>query len=504
VRRLLAAVLALLLLVLGYGALDVYDLAPGILTRAAAAPPTPSAAGSTPGSGPNGSAAPTASTSPGSTATGGAGAAASPTTVPTVDTAARPLQPASARAPIPDPAGLSTRLRSVGADPALGPVLGYVVRDAFTGQVLLQEAPDVARTPASTLKLLTALAVGTTLDPRATLPTTVVQGASAADVVLVAGGDTMLGKGKGRPAAVEGHAGLGDLAAQVAMALQASGISTVTLRLDTSYARGPRWAPTWLHADVAAGYTGGVSMLGLAGQRAVPFHPAPRDPEAATAAAFVAALRAQGITAELAPERTWTTPVPTGSTVLGTVESAPIGDILALALDESDNALTEGLARQAAVKAGGAATFPAAVAFVKKTVTARGVDLTGAVMLDTSGLSSGQKVSPRVLSDVLQLGADGSVPVMQDTVAQLPVAGLTGTLASRFTTTTTHPAAGIARAKTGTLTGTSSMAGTVIDADGRVLSYVVQADRVPAGIGTLAARAALDRFVAALATCGCR
>ena len=493
-RRVLAAVAALLVLVLGYGALDVYDVAPGILTRDGAHPPTTAPTGATT----------SVATPSGSGTTVGAGVPSSPTTVPTVDTAAQPLQPASAGALIPAPAALASRVRTVAADPALGPVPGYLVRDAFTGQVLVQKAPDVPRTPASTLKLLTALAVGTTLDPRATLPTAVVQGPAADSIVLVAGGDTMLGKGKGRPAAVEGRAGLGDLAAQVASGLQASGTSTVLLRLDTSYARGPRWAPTWLQADVSAGYTGGVSMLGLAGQRAIPFHPAPRDPEVATAAAFVAALKTQGVTAKLSPAKTWTTPVPSGATVLGTVESAPIGDLLALALDESDNALTEGLARQAAVEAGGAATFAAAVAFVRKAVAAEGVDLSGAVIKDTSGLSSGQKVSPRMLSDVLQLGADGSVPAMQATIARLPVAGLTGTMAGRFATTTTHPAAGLARAKTGTLTGTSSMAGTVIDADGRVLSYVVQADRVPAGVGTLAARAALDRFVAALATCGCR
>ncbi|GAA2734931.1 D-alanyl-D-alanine carboxypeptidase/D-alanyl-D-alanine-endopeptidase [Pedococcus aerophilus] len=499
-RRVLAAVVALLVLVLGYGALDVYDVAPGILTRTAAQPPTSKAPSEATGSTTAGT--PAEGTSP--TTSGAATGSPSPTTVPTVDSAAQPLRPASAGALIPEPTALAAALEVQAADPALGPVPGFVVRDAFTGQVLLQKAPDVARTPASTLKLLTALAVGTTLDPRATLPTTVVQGPSATDIVLVAGGDTMLAKGAGRPAAVEGRAGLADLAAQVATALQAAGTSTVTLRLDTSYARGPRWAPTWVRADIDAGFTGGVSMLGLAGQRAIPYRPAPRDPEAATAAAFVAALKGQGITAELAPEKTWTKPVAEGSTVLGTVESAPVGDILALALDESDNALTEGLARQATVKAGGAATFPAAVAFVTKAVTAKGVDLSGAVIKDTSGLSSGQKISPRALSDVLQLGADGSVPAMQDTVARLPVAGLTGTLAQRFTSAVTHPAAGIARAKTGTLTGTSSVAGTVIDADGRVLSYVVQADQVPASIGTLAARAALDRFVAALATCGCR
>ena len=104
---------------------------------------------------------------------------------------------------------------------------------------------------------------------------------------------------------------------------------------------------------------------------------------------------------------------------------------------------------------------------------------------------------------MLQLGADGSVPAMQDTIARLPVAGLSGTLATRFHAKSTRAVAGLARAKTGTLTGVSAMAGTVIDADGRVLSFVVQADGLPGGVGTLNARAALDRFVAVLATCGC-
>lgn len=238
-RRVFVAVSVLLVAVLGYATADVFDLVPGLLTRAT----------------PAGTTQPTVPATPGGP----------PVVLPTPSGSALPLALPTGAAATFDTAALRTRLAAVLADPALRPGVGAVVRDGLTGELLFSRAGTTARTPASTMKLVSSLAVVDALDPSATMTTSVVAGATPGQVVLVAGGDTMLARGAGRASATVGHAGLGDLAAQVARSL--AGRTKVTLRLDLSYAAGSSWPSTWSRADLATGATQTVRMIGLADQR---------------------------------------------------------------------------------------------------------------------------------------------------------------------------------------------------------------------------------------------
>lgn len=465
-RRTLIAVTSVAALVVAYGAADAYDRVPGVLTiDEEVTQEVP----------------------------------AEPDTTPV-------LPAVTEDAPVPTEAGLAEELAEDATDPALGKRVGVVVRDALTGDVLYSRGEDRPITPASTAKLLTAAAVSEQADLSTTMETTVVQGEQPDELVLVAAGDTMLAPGRGDPTAVEGRAGLTDLAEEVADSLETKGEDgSLSLRLDATYAAGPRYPQTWSMADVAAGYTQGVSMIGLAGDRPLPGQASPKVPERTTLKAFGTQLRKAGVEVEVDDSSaTWRTPAPEGAEELGSVESAPLGDVLALALDDSDNALTENVARQAAVADGAGSSFTDVVAWVEQSLEDAGIDLTGVRLKDTSGLSNGQVVPARVVSDVMQLGITGSAQPMTTILADLPVAGLTGTLSDRYLEGDSTGAAGIARAKTGTLTGTSALAGTTTTADGRLITYVILADRVPATTGTLGARAVLDRMVADITACGCR
>lgn len=464
--RTVMAVVALVA-VAGYAAADAVDRAPGVLTLAA---PTVSAA----------PARPTAYDPP------------------RLRTAAV-LPDLSLTARLPSRAGVASAVGPLLRAPALGPRVSAYVVDAATGEVLLDAAAGRPMVPASATKLLTAAAALSVVGAATRLSTRVVQGSSPDEVVVVGGGDMLLGPGRSSPAVV-GRAGLADLAAQVAVALRAAGQRRVVVRVDDTLFAGPNASPAWRPGDVSGGYTGRVAALGIGTDRARPGHPSTPDPALTAATAFAAALRRAGVAVAGAPARTV---APEGARVLGQVDSAVLADVLGVALRESDNALAEVMARLVARATGRPATFPDAASAVLDEVQQLGVDVGPATIKDGSGLAGGSLVPARVLGDVLGLAASAERPGLRPLLQGLPVAGFTGTLADRFAAPPGHAAAGLVRAKTGTLTGTNVIAGSTVDADGRLLVFVVMADRVPVG-GTSAARAAVDGVAAALARCGCR
>lgn len=458
-----------------YAVLDALDVAPGVLTsdwsvRRTAAPP------------------------------------------PVEHVAASAVASLSPEAPTPAPRALADHVRSALQDPALGARPAAVVRDAATGKPLMTVAQRTPRTPASTLKVLTAAAVAARTDLSTRRNTRVVVGAAPGTLVLVADGDTLLGPGHGNPYAVAGHAGLGDLAAQTAAALESSNSPSdappeggYRLLLDDSVAAGPAIAPEWAPADVAGGFTAPVATLGLAEDRALPGHPATSDPALTAATAFRDALRASGVAVADRVERAHGA-ARGSATELASVEGPTVGEALTLALDQSDNALTEAVARRAFVDQGVPPQFAAAGAHVEKVLAELGVDTTGLRLADASGLSRSSRATAETINQVTALAAsrDNSPGggTFTEVMARLPVAAWNGTLFDRFVVPKTEAGRGVVRAKTGTLTGVGALTGTLVDNSGRLLVFTVIADQAPPGAG-LETRAALDRVATALVTCAC-
>lgn len=469
-RAAVAAASATVLLAagLGYAAADVHDLAPGPLTLVTPAPapvPDPTAPGAwVPGAG---------------------------------SLAADVPAPVGTGAPVPDPGVLARTVLPLLADPALGASVSASVVDALTGQVLLDASAAAAKEPASVVKLLTATAALARLGPASTVSTTVVAGAGPDEVVLVGGGDVLLAAGAGDPSAARGRVGLADLADVAATALLAQDRGTVAVNVDDSLFTGPRTGPGWTPADIAAGFVAPVTAIAVDAGRTTGENYAPRVPDPALSAAgtFAALLTERGVAVVGEPARAV---APPGAEVLGAVESAPLAEVVAYMLASSDNNVAEALARLVAADAGRPTTFADASAAVLDEVAALGVTTAGASLADGSGLADGSALPAALLTQVLVLAASPEHPDLRPVVTRLPVAGLSGTLAERFVA---DPAAGLVRAKTGSLTGVTTLAGTVQDADGRLLAFAVLADAVPA---TGPARRAVDAVPATLTACGCR
>lgn len=432
------------------------------------------------------------------------------------------LLPVGANAAMPTRAGLAAALDALLASPALGRHLGGAVVDLATGRLLFGANAAGPFAPASTTKLMTVTAALATLGPDFRIQTRVVQSAAAGQIVLVGGGDPTLSTST--PAGfVPAPASLTDLAVGTAAALRASGRTSVRLGYDATLFAGPRIDPTWPSTDVPTGVVSPVTALSVDEGRvgAMVEGQAPRvaDPPLAAADAFERRLVAAGITVVGPPTAVKAPPAPppaatpgagpstaTGvapGATLAAVQSPALADLVAWMLSTSDNDLAEAVAHLVALHAGQPATFAGGVAAVTRALAGLGLPMAAVHLYDGSGLTGSTQASPALLGALLCLAASPGHPTLRPVLTGLAVAGFTGSLQSRFADATTRGAAGLARAKSGTLTVVSALAGTVLDADGRELAFVFLADQVPPG-GTPAAREALDRLVTAVAGCGCR
>jgi D-alanyl-D-alanine carboxypeptidase/D-alanyl-D-alanine-endopeptidase (penicillin-binding protein 4) len=416
------------------------------------------------------------------------------------------ISPLKDSAPVPWPDTLTAQLDDTLKTDGGGSFTG-VVQDAATGQVLFDRNGSQARVPASNMKLLTAAAAVRAVGPDQRFSTRVVAGAEAGSVVLTGGGDVLLGAGESSRDAVMGHAGLATLARLTVKSLQENGTTgKVQVRLDDSLFTGPALNPTWNPEDVAAGETAPLFPLALSSARydpAIVTGPRPQDAAMSAAESFSAQLTAAGADVGLS-----VTPgvvrgkAPEAGKVLAEVQSATLRQQVDLMLQTSDNYLAEVVGRMAAIAAGQPGSNDGAVATVFKQVQDLGIPTDGLQMADVSGLSLGNQVSARQLSDIVRSITSGAEPSLRAAIGGFPVAGLTGTLGNRYTDPSTEQGAGLVRAKTGTLNSVIALSGYVVDADGRLLVFSFIGNGLePGAAGN---RTALDRTASALASCGCR
>lgn len=446
--------------------------------------------------------------------------------------------------------------------------LHATVSDASTGQTLWAKDDGVAAVPASSMKILTGAAALLGLGEDRRVTTTVQRVTGANDVVLRGAGDPTLSEsGDGF---FEDSASIADLAEQVSAAIP-EGVGTVYVDYSLF---SEVFHPAWEREGLADGYIAPVQSVMLDAGRVDPTDEDSQrsaTPALDAGAALAEALGAKSggsfadsgnagnagsagaddaagstgstvstsstssssesstgtssteTTAETTPSAPATPPPATDPTPIASVVSAPLITRIRDMMVYSDNVLAESIARELAIARGLPPTFVGAASAVRATLTEAGFSLDGAVLSDSSGLSTDNRITPQHLSQVLTAAAGPLTTGAEDQRSEredsdeeseedeagnaasesvtgqlrplldcLPVAAVSGTLAERFNGT---DGAGVVRAKTGTLNKASALAGYVVTRSGQVLTFVMISNEA----SLLPARAAADKTASLLA-----
>ena len=381
------------------------------------------------------------------------------------------------------------------ADPALGGHVVGAVADLTAGQPVVPVGDDSAAMPASVTKVLTTTAALAALGPETRFTTRVLAGGKGR-IVLVGGGDPFLAS-EPTPSAYPERADVETLAAQTAAALRAQGRTRVQLGYDDSLFAEPSFNPAWPAHYLPEHVVAPITALWVDEGRPAEGSGRVDDPSLYAAQTFAAALVAQGIAVDGAP----THGVAAGGRELASVESAELREIVTHVLEASDNEGAEVLSHQVGKAVTGTAGFTDGAAAVVQTLQGLGVPPAGITLYDGSGLSRENRITPTALIAVLRAAFDPAHPELNAVTTALPVAGFTGSLTNRFDEPFPE-SRGLVRAKTGTLTNVSSLAGIAVDQDGHAMLFVLMADQIDKPDETKAQKA-LDAAAGALGACHC-
>jgi D-alanyl-D-alanine carboxypeptidase/D-alanyl-D-alanine-endopeptidase (penicillin-binding protein 4) len=216
------------------------------------------------------------------------------------------------------------------------------------------------------------------------------------------------------------------------------------------------------------------------------------DPLAYAGAVLRLQLEANGIHVTGAVRRAAAAP---DASLLLEFEGLPLQQITSLFLKYSNNFIAECLLKWLALgptplPAAAPASWASGSEALRARLTELGVAPGTARLVDGSGLSRANRVSARLLVETLRRG-DALFAVGPELLAGLPIAALDGTLTRRA-----EQARGRVRAKTGSLDGVTSLAGFARSERGREFVFAVIANDLRHG--DAAAATAMDGVAAAL------